>query len=195
MSMRPPKTDWYFSSTSAWRMSQSDVGRGMVADESAERVTCRKYEICPCALLRKGALLGGEQFLDTGLAQAEQFRELGFAESRFLTGALQLDEFALGIHHQVQVHRSCGVFGVTQIEQGLPIHDADADRGNSMEERIDKEFAFLRQLFNRKAKGHVSSGNGRRACAAVGLQHITVDPDGARTQFVEVEAGSHGAAD
>ena len=38
-----------------------------------------------------------------------------------------------------------------------------------------------------------SPGDRRGARAAVGLQHITIHPDGALAEFVEVERGAHGA--
>ena len=62
-------------------------------------------------------LLRGEQFADARLAEREQVGELRFGERGLLAGALQFDEFAGGIHHQIHVHRRRHVLGVAQIQQ------------------------------------------------------------------------------
>ena len=61
--------------------------------------------------------LRGKQFTDARLAEREQIVQLFFAERGFLAAALNLDEFAGGIHHQIHVHRRRHVLGVTQIQQ------------------------------------------------------------------------------
>src|SRR5690606_35455419 len=45
------------------------------------------------------------------------------------------------------------------------------------------------------ARGDVAAGDRRGAGAAVGLEHVAVDPQGAWTEAIEVEAGAQRAAD
>ena len=128
-------------------------------------------------------------------AQGEHLGQLGLAEGGLFAGALQFDEFARGVHDEVQIHLRRGVFRVAKIQQGLLLDDADADGGDGAAQRVCGQLAFGHQLADRQGERHVAAGNGRGAGAAVGLQDIAVHPDGAGAQFLQVDGGAHGPAD
>ena len=50
-------------------------------------------------------------------------------------------------------------------------------------------------LPHRERQRDERAGDGRRARAAVGLQHVAIHPDRARAEFFQVDRGAHGAAD
>ena len=61
-------------------------------------------------------------------------------EGRFFAGALQLDEFAVGIHDQIHVHARGHILGVAQIQQRFAGDDADAHRRDARENRAGGNF-------------------------------------------------------
>ena len=84
--------------------------------------------------LGDGRLLRGEQLLDADFAQGEQLGEFVLAERGFLAGALQFDELAGGIHHQIHVHGRRHVLGVAhKSSNGRPIKMSYADGGDGMD--------------------------------------------------------------
>src|SRR5436190_1688074 len=96
----------------------------------------------------EGILLGAKQFANAGLAELEHGAELLLRKSRLFTRALHLDEFAPGVHHEIQVDLGSGIFNISQVQQRLAGKDAYADSGDRMDQRILRQLAFGDQLAN-----------------------------------------------
>ena len=129
------------------------------------------------------------------LPNASISRQLRLAESSLFAGALQFDEFARGIHYQVEVHRGGGIFRVAKVQQRLLPDDADAHRRDGVPDWIGRQPAFGQQLADGQGQRDVGAGDRRRARAAVGLQDVAVHPDGAGAQLLQVEGRAHRPAD
>ena len=112
-----------------------------------------------------------------------------------LGGRLHLDEATVAGHHHVHVDGRGRIFLVVEVEQRLAVHDADADRRDGVEERQLVEAQRLLELLRHLVHGHVGAADARRARAAVGLEHVAVDGDGALADDAEVHDGAQTAAD
>ena len=60
--------------------------------------------------------------------ELQQVVEVRAGEGHALGGALHLDEAAVARHHHVHVHLGAHVLHVRQVEAGLAVDDAHADR-------------------------------------------------------------------
>ena len=78
MSMEPPKTDWYRSSTSAWRISHRTVGleSGAGEAESVECVTVRRGLTVMCGANWPAPAFGPEAIPGFPLCPGEAFLQV-----------------------------------------------------------------------------------------------------------------------
>ena len=109
--------------------------------------------------------------------------------------ALQFDEAAAVVHHQVHVGVAVAVLGVVQVQHRRAAVDAHRDRGHRAVDRIALDLVARLQPVHRIHQRHVGAGDGGGAGSAVGLQHVAVQGDGAFAQRPAVHAGAQGAAD
>jgi len=82
---------------------------------------------------------------------------------------LQLDEFADGIHDEVEIHFGGGVFGVAKIEQRLFVDDAHAHGGDGVRQGTFSEFAFRDEAADGDGQGDERARNGSGAGATIRL--------------------------
>jgi hypothetical protein len=130
-----------------------------------------------------------------GGGQVEQLAELVAAERLLLGGALDLHEVAGGGADHVHVGLRGHVFLVAQVEPGLAVHDADADRGDRGDQRVALGPFAVAQPGHGVGQRDVAAGDRRGASAAVGLEHVAVDHDGVLAQRLVVQAGPQRAPD
>src|SRR2546428_8955363 len=83
----------------------------------------------------EGAALEPDETADTALGDGEERVQPGAAEGHLLGRALYLHELAAAGHDDVHVHLGARVLGVAEVEHRLPLHDADADRGDAVTHR------------------------------------------------------------
>jgi len=75
------------------------------------------------------------------------------------------------------------------------LRHAHRHRRHRAEDRVALDVAALDQEVHRIHQGHVGTGDGRGAGAAIGLQHVAIERDGALAERAAVDAGTQGAAD
>ena len=93
-------------------------------------------------------------------------------------------------HHDVHVGLGGRVLGVLEVEERLAVDDPDRDGGDRPGERLREA-----ELVERAARGDVRAGDRRAARAAVGLQHVAVEPDRPLAERLEVDHAAERAAD
>ena len=134
------------------------------------------------------------------LRQQQHRVERGLAEGFPLRRALDLHEAPVGGHHHIHVHRGVLVHLVVQIQHGLAVEDAHADRGHGLLEHGAGIDGFpLLQPLDGQGQRHIAAGDGGGARAAVGLEHVAVHQNLPLAQLVHIhrgaEAASHQALD
>ena len=87
------------------------------------------------------------------------------------------------------------VLDVLEVEPGDAADDADRDGGDLVADRPGHQIALERQLAEGEDGGHVGAGDRRGAGAAVGLQHVAVEGEGAVGERRQVDGGAQAAAD
>ena len=91
-------------------------------------------------------------------------------------------------HDHVHVDLGAAVLDVRQVEQRLAVDDADRHRGDRVAQRHPRQRAARRPAAGRRAvQRHVAAADRRAAGAAVGLDHVAVDPDRALAERGEVD--------
>ncbi len=121
--------------------------------------------------------------------------ELLFAEGPALGGALHLDEAAAAGLDDVHVDVGGRVLLVVEVEQDRLAHLADRDGGHVVGDRQlggGARAALLAQALDERDEG---AGDRGAARAAVGLQHVAVDPDRALAERLHVDHRAQRAAD
>ena len=105
-------------------------------------------------------------------------------------------------HHEVQVHVGVLVFAVIQVEQFRAVEQADADRRDAAaqdrgrrRQRSSGGGWRLRRSRQGVDQGDEGAVDGRGARAAVGFEHVAVDPQGALAELRQVDDGPQTAAD
>src|SRR5699024_4333509 len=130
-----------------------------------------------------------------GDGEVEQLVELVTLEGLALGGALDLDETAGPGDDDVHVRLGRDVLDVGQVEDGLPVDDADGDGGDGVGEHR------RRALGDRTVgdppgdgvgEGDVGAGDGGRAGAAVGLQDVAVEDDRVLAERADVDDRAQG---
>ena len=142
----------------------------------------------------QGLALGSHQLLNAAFAVVQQAAELLGGEGTTLAGALQLDEFALLVHDQVHVHLGRGVLHIAQVAAGGVVHHAHRDRCHLVDDGALQQLAFADELIDGEGQGDHRTGDGRGAGAAVSLEHIAVQGDGALAQLGQVNGLTQAAA-
>lgn len=132
---------------------------------------------------------------DTGFGELEHVGELGAAEGGFFAAALKFDELEVFGHDDVEIDGGVFVFDVVKIEERCAVNDAARHGGDEFLHWVLLELSLGEKFFNGDADGDAGSGDGCGAGAAVGLENVAVDPNGARSEGLEVDHGTHGATD
>jgi hypothetical protein len=112
-----------------------------------------------------------------------------------LGGGLGLDETAVGEHDDVHVDGGAGVFFIGQVEQDVAVDDADGCGGDHLLERGCFEGAGFDELAESEGQGYAGSCDGSGASAAVGLEDVAVEDDGALAERLHVDDAAEAAAD
>ncbi len=113
-----------------------------------------------------------------------------------LGGALHLDELAAAGADHVHVGLGRDVLVVAQVEPGLAVDDADADRRDRGGQRRRPWSASCpRSQRDRVGQRDVGAGDGRGPGAAVGLEHVAVEHDRVLAERLQVDAGPQRPAD
>src|ERR1041384_7033173 len=140
-------------------------------------------------------LLGFEQLFDALFGKFGHLFHLPSGERRRLGSALHLDEFSRAGHDKIHIHVGAAVFIVTEIQKDLAFDNADAHRGDGIFERTGGDHTALEPAAHRVGQRDVGAGDRRRARAAVGLDHVAVDPDGLFAQALQISHRAQTAAD
>src|SRR5690348_2572576 len=138
----------------------------------------------------EGGLLRLANLGDALRSQVEQLVQCVAVERRALGGRLHLDQpFAAG-HDDVQVDLGTRVLHVVEVEQQLAAHDSERHRCDRV-----RKHAREASLAERARSGDVRSRDRRAARAAVGLEHVAVEPERPLAQRLEVEHRAQRAPD
>src|SRR3954471_5268340 len=123
-------------------------------------------------------------------AEVEQLVELSAVERSALGRRLHLDEAFGPGHDDVQVDLRARVLDVIEIEQQLAADDPERDRSHRLRQRAREA-----GLAERPSGGDPRTGDRRAAGAAVGLEHVAVDPERPLAERLEVEHRAQRAPD
>ena len=135
------------------------------------------------------------EFGDAFLREREQRVEF-FATERMAFGrALQFDEAAAVVHDDVHVGVARAVFGVVEIEHRNAAIDADGNRRDRAVHRIALDRVLRLQPVDRIDQRDIRAGDRRGARAAIGLEHVAVERDGAFAERGAIDAGAQAASD
>jgi hypothetical protein len=127
--------------------------------------------------------------------EVEQRVQLVAAEGVALGGALHLDERAAILHDDVHVGLRRGVLEVVEVEHRHAAADADRHGGDLAVQRRSRERAAADQRVAGVGERDIAAGDRGGARAAVGLQHVAVEGDGALAERGEVDDRAQAAAD
>src|SRR6476646_1140978 len=137
-----------------------------------------------------GLLLEALQVLDPGCGQVEQLVEPGAVERHLLRRRLHFDETSVVRHDDVDVDVRVRVLGVVEVEQGRPLDHADRDGGDAAAQRLRET-----EPVERATRCDIRTCDRGTTRAAVGLQHVAVEIDGALAECLEVDDAAQRAAD
>src|SRR5207249_1877811 len=141
----------------------------------------------------EGAALERDEATDAPLGDRQERVEPGAAERHLLGSSLHLDELAGAGHDDVHVDLGARVLHVMQIEHPRAVNDAAADRADAVAERRRRLQAGRAR--DRVGHGDEAAGDGRRARAAIGLDHVAVHPHGALADLASIDDGPQRSAD
>ena len=116
-------------------------------------------------------------------------------QRRALRRRLHLDEAAVAGHHHVGVDLGGRVLAVVEVEQRRPVHDPARNCRNGSGQRGAFQQSLGYEAVARQPQGNHPAGDRGAARAAVGLQHVAVDVDGALAERREVDNAPQRAAD
>ncbi len=139
--------------------------------------------------------LHNDESLDTGAGDVEHFAQLVAGVGRALRGGLSFDESARGGEDDVAVGLGLRVFLVVEVEKDLSVDDADGDGGDEFAHGGCGQGAGGDEFVEGQGKRGGSAGDGGGAGAAVGLEDVAIENDGALAEDAEVHDGAQGAAD
>ena len=125
-----------------------------------------------------GALVVGEA-ADAGGGECQEILHFAAGEGAAFGGGLDFDEIAGAGHDHVHVDFGAGVFFVGEVEEGAVVDEADADGGDGVDDGGFFENAGGDEAFEGEREGDESAGDAGGAGAAVGLDDVAVDEDGA----------------
>ena len=127
--------------------------------------------------------------------EIQQLIELVASKRVTFGGALHFDEAAAVVHDDVHVGLGVGIFGVVEIQHRHARPDADRHRSDLAVNRAFAQHAFANQRVDRVDQRDVAAGDRRRARAAVGLQHVAIERDGAFAERLQIDDGAQRATD
>jgi len=109
--------------------------------------------------------------------------ELSFVEGIAFGGALNLDEVARSGHDHVHIDIRASVHCVVEIELWRAVDDTDGDGADRVAQGVVLELAFFLEPLGGERQSDVAASEGGGARAAVGLNDVAVDRDGAFTEL------------
>src|SRR5271169_1349491 len=111
------------------------------------------------------------------------------------SGGLDFDQFVAGRHDEVHVDVGAGVFFVAEVEQDFSVDNSYTHGGNKILQGSRGQGSGFHQFFQSQSQRDEGAGDRGGARAAVGLDHVAIDPDGALAQAGEVGHGPQAAPD
>ncbi len=96
-------------------------------------------------------------------------------------GRLHLDQTAVAAHDDVEVDLGTRVLRVVEVEERLAVDDPERDARDRVGQCLPEAEAV-----ERPARRDVGTGDRSAPCAAVCLEHVTVDPERALAERVQV---------
>src|SRR5918995_1499868 len=108
--------------------------------------------------------------------------------------ALDFHEGASAVHDHVHVRFALRVPGVVEIEHGHARHDAGRHSRDLAMHWIRTHRTAHEEFLARLSEANVSPGDRSRARAAVGLQHVAVNRNGALAERFEIDHRTQRAA-
>src|SRR4051812_23101058 len=143
-----------------------------------------------CKWCRRGFELRFRDFGDPAGREIDQLVQLLARERVALRGRLHLDEPSVAGQHDVHVRVRRRVLRVVEVEQRDTVNDTDGHCGDRVAQSLREAEAV-----ERAARRDVRAADRRAARAAVGLQHVTVEPERPLAERFEVEDRTNRAAD
>jgi hypothetical protein len=116
--------------------------------------------------------------------------KLSSTEIMFFASCLNFDKATRTGHDYIHVDLGVPIFGVIQIENDLIFEEADTDGGNGGAEGISGHAPSDLQAFDSSAQSEAGSGDGRGAGAAVGREHIAINPEATGSESGEIDHGA-----
>ena len=135
------------------------------------------------------------QLGDAFLRQCEQCVEFFAAERVAFRRTLHFDKAAAVVHHDVHVGIAVAVFGVIEIEHRRAAVNADGNRGDRSVDRIAFQQFLRLEPIDRIDERHICAGDRSGPRAAVGLDHVAIQRDGAFAQVRAVNTRAQAASD
>ena len=108
---------------------------------------------------------------------------------------MHFDEFEVFGHDDVEVDGGVFVLGVVEVEDGGALVDAGADGRDEFTEGEVGEAAGAEEAVEGDSHGDTAAGDGGGAGTSVGLEDVTIDPDGTLADFFEVDDSAESPAD
>ena len=137
----------------------------------------------------------GGDFLDTLVGEGDHLGHLVGGEGAFFSASLEFDEVAGLGHDDVEIHGGVAVLGVVEVEDGFVIIDAGGDGGDEFGHGEVVELAGGHEFVEGDGGGDAAAGDGGGAGAAVCLEDVAIDPEGAGAEFLRSTTARRGAAD
>jgi hypothetical protein len=116
-------------------------------------------------------------------------------EIMFFASCLNFDKATRTGHDNIHVDLGVAIFGVVEIENDLIFEEADTDGGDGGAEGISGHAPSDLQAFDSSAQSKAGSGDGRGTGAAVGREHIAINPEAAGSEGGEIDHGAKAATE
>ena len=140
-------------------------------------------------------LLHLHDFADAFVGEGEHRLHFVVAEGVAFGGALDFDKRAAVVHDDIHVGLGFAVFGVFQIEERRAAPDADGDGGELAVQRVLFEASLLDEGADGVGKRDETTANRCGARAAVCLENVAVNRDGAFAERGQIHHRTQRAAD
>src|SRR6185312_6543702 len=140
----------------------------------------------PGALAMESLCLKCKKLADTTRGEIEHGIELVAAKRVSFRRTLNFHESAAVIHHDIHVGFGLRILSVVEIQHRDAGENAYGDRRDLPVKRARYDRALLDQRFTSVRQRQVSASNRRSTRAAVGLEDIAVDGNGAFTERLEI---------
>src|SRR5690606_15717027 len=147
------------------------------------------------SIARECRALGRDELGDALRGKVEQRIHLLAAKRVAFRGALDFDEAAAVVHHDIHVGVARGILGVIQIEYPHALPDADRDGRARTVYRVARQAPLALQPAHRIDERDVRAGDRGGARAAVRLQHVAVERDRAFAECGAIDTRAQRTAD